>query len=490
MKQPGNQLPWYNFDEESGAKVLDANGNKLDATLLFSEDRILGPVNNAISLSGGQYVELPNGLVSNLDDFSITTWVYLRSNVYWMRIFDFGTGISNNMFFAPYNDQTGRPRFAIKRNGGAEQTIEAATPFPLNEWVHVALTLKADTGILYFNGEQVGMNKRLQLRPYMLGITNQNYIGKSQYADPYLFGDVDEFRIFNHALRQSEIMAMVEDTALFGYLSRDTTLKSLSIVADSVQPAFNPRIFNYDVYLPAGSTKPTQPIFEANHEAATTRYIRPFNINDLIRNRNWGYIDVTAEYTKRMGRYTLKFHVADSSKLATLSLLSFNADSIKPVFDPFTFNYEVYLSGNDFNALTPQYKLSHELATSVYYSPQVTGDTALIRNMVYIDVTAPDGVTQRRYSIHFNVATYLNHVNGNIPFHTYPNPFTESTTLQWDPNIKVDKLELFDITGKRVMVHEVPDGNEVIISGSNLLPGVYLLKYSGQLNGTLKVIKK
>jgi hypothetical protein len=38
-----------------------------------------------------------------------------------------------------------------------------------------------------------------------LGTTNQNYIGKSQYNDPYLDGQVDDFRIYNYALSEDDI---------------------------------------------------------------------------------------------------------------------------------------------------------------------------------------------------------------------------------------------------------------------------------------------
>jgi hypothetical protein len=47
----------------------------------------------------------------------------------------------------------------------------------------------------------------MTLKPSSLGSTANNYIGKSQWVDPYLNGSVDEFRIYGVALSPPEISA-------------------------------------------------------------------------------------------------------------------------------------------------------------------------------------------------------------------------------------------------------------------------------------------
>ena len=74
-------------------------------------------------------------------------------------------------------------------------------------WHHVAVTRNGTTGILYQNGVAVGTNNSLTIKPSNLGITANNYLGKSQWADPYLNGQLDEFRIHGVALSASEIAA-------------------------------------------------------------------------------------------------------------------------------------------------------------------------------------------------------------------------------------------------------------------------------------------
>ncbi|MCX6377053.1 MAG: hypothetical protein NTU88_13650 [Armatimonadetes bacterium] len=45
-----------------------------------------------------------------------------------------------------------------------------------------------------------------------MGNTNRNYIGRSQYSDPYLYGLVDDFRIYGRALSASEITQLYNGT--------------------------------------------------------------------------------------------------------------------------------------------------------------------------------------------------------------------------------------------------------------------------------------
>jgi hypothetical protein len=72
---------------------------------------------------------------------------------------------------------------------------------------HIAVTLQGNTGILYLNGVPVGTNNAMALKPSSLGITVNNYLGKSQYPDPYLNGAFDEFRIYTVPLSRAEIAA-------------------------------------------------------------------------------------------------------------------------------------------------------------------------------------------------------------------------------------------------------------------------------------------
>src|SRR5262249_4217466 len=105
-------------------------------------------------------------------------------------------------------------RFAITTGGGgAEQRIDGPGTLPLNTWSHVAVTLSGNTGTLYVNGTPVGTNTNMTLHPSDLGATNQNWIGRSQYPDPFLNATVDDFQIYDHTLSAAHIAALASGQA-------------------------------------------------------------------------------------------------------------------------------------------------------------------------------------------------------------------------------------------------------------------------------------
>lgn len=199
---------YLKFDESTGATAADSTGNGWNGTLVNSPTWVSGYSNNAISLesASSQYVTLPAGVVTNLYDFTMSAWVKQTTISSWARLFDFGTGTAAYMFLAPQNGSNNRLRFAITTSGGGgEQQIDGTSALPVGVWKHVAVTLSGTSGILYVDGVPVGTNSNMTLSPALLGVTTQNYIGKSQYADPYLNGLVDEFRIYNGALTPGEV---------------------------------------------------------------------------------------------------------------------------------------------------------------------------------------------------------------------------------------------------------------------------------------------
>jgi hypothetical protein len=172
--------------------------------------RVPGKIGNAVKLSGdGEYVALPDGIVSGLHDFTISAWVNPSANSAWSRVFDFGTG-TNDYMFLTLSAGGGPIRFAITTSGnGAEQQINGPSTLPLNTWSLVTVTLSGNTGTLYVNGQPVGTNTNMTLTPAALGDTTQNWIGRSQFsADPYLDATVDDFNIYSRALSASEIATL------------------------------------------------------------------------------------------------------------------------------------------------------------------------------------------------------------------------------------------------------------------------------------------
>jgi fibronectin type 3 domain-containing protein len=195
------------FDELSGANVTDSSGNGWNGTLVNGSTYTAGKINNAVSLSGSSnYATLPTGVVAGLNNLTISAWVKLNSATNWPRLFNFGTGTTSFMYLLPRNG-SGNVQFGITTNGwNGQQQINTAYTFPTGTWTHVAVTLSGTVGTVYVNGTSVGTNSAMTLNPSSLGITTQNYIGKSYLgSDPYLNGLVDEFQIYGRALSAAEI---------------------------------------------------------------------------------------------------------------------------------------------------------------------------------------------------------------------------------------------------------------------------------------------
>jgi fibronectin type 3 domain-containing protein len=206
---PSNLIEYLRLDDGTGIAAEDATGHGLVGTLQTGASwSTTGKIGGAVSLNGSNgFVALPSGIVGALSAVTISSWVNLNALANWSRIFDFGTGTTNYMFLTPTNGSA--VRFAIRTPSVAEQVIAGTSALPTGVWTHVAVTLSGTVGTLYVNGVQVAQNAAMTLNPTSLGVTTQNYLGKSQFtSDPYLNGKIDDFKIFNRALTSTEVASL------------------------------------------------------------------------------------------------------------------------------------------------------------------------------------------------------------------------------------------------------------------------------------------
>ena len=156
------------------------------------------------------YVSLPTGIVSSLTTFTVEAWVYWGgpSGSGNQRIFDFGNSTSGGYMFLTPDRWNGPVRFAITNTstGGEQELVSNIIP-SLNTWFHVAVTRdNSNNGKLYINGAVVATGT-ISITPSSLGNTANNWLGKSQWNDPYFNGKLDEVRIWNVARTQQQIRA-------------------------------------------------------------------------------------------------------------------------------------------------------------------------------------------------------------------------------------------------------------------------------------------
>jgi hypothetical protein len=200
---------WYTFDDGSGTSAADASGNGNTAQLHGGAGWTTGKLGGAVSLDGvNGYVSLPPAVITGATSYSVAAWVKLDALSTWSRIFDLGNGTDAYMFLTPRSGSN-TLRFAITVSGsGGEQQINAP-PLTTGAWTHVAVTYGDGVGILYVNGQEVARNGSMTVTPQMFGTSvRRNYIGRSQYADPYLKGVVDDFRVYGRTLTAAEVAGL------------------------------------------------------------------------------------------------------------------------------------------------------------------------------------------------------------------------------------------------------------------------------------------
>ncbi len=202
-----DNFAYWPMDENIGSTALDIwQGNTLElneASWVRYAAR-----NSGIGLDGStdSFASLPADITSSLDDFTIALWVYPSTIETWSRIWDFGNGTDNYLFLTGLASD-GYARFAIK-NGGSEQTITTTHTLVSEEWTHFAVSKTGNQCTLYINGEVAGSNSSVTISPSDLGYTGQNYLGKSQYADPLFQGTLDELYIYSRGFSQEEIVEL------------------------------------------------------------------------------------------------------------------------------------------------------------------------------------------------------------------------------------------------------------------------------------------
>jgi hypothetical protein len=208
-------VAFYPFDECSGTTAVDASGNGHTA-LMVGAVFAPGIRGNAATMhgSGGEYVDLPAGIVSGLDAFSIATWVYLNTSPNWNFVFHFGSGTTTYMFLSP-NSSSGTLRYGITTGGSGQEQLVDAPALTTGSWHQVAVTQavtgKNATVTLYVDGALVVNTQGITLTPSALGTTSQDWIGRSEFPnDPYMNGQVDNFRIYSRALSASEVQLLFD----------------------------------------------------------------------------------------------------------------------------------------------------------------------------------------------------------------------------------------------------------------------------------------
>lgn len=222
----------WTFDDSPDGIVVpdvvgDADGMLVNTTGLsaFADGQLtLGNNGSQGSNDGnGDFVDLPNGLVSSLTQMTIEVWTTWNLQTQgWARIYDMGTsnngeGVSpgagnagvHDFYVTPKsggNDADGNVLLEY-RLGGNAPSIQPGGRMAAGEEVMVAQVTDDKSGRtkLFINGVVVGGFKP----PFPLKdvVDNNVWLGRSQWPDPLYVGSYNDLRVYDTALSAQQIAA-------------------------------------------------------------------------------------------------------------------------------------------------------------------------------------------------------------------------------------------------------------------------------------------
>ena len=199
-----------------------SNGTMVNMTLTGSGD--------ANFTSAGQYVDLPNHLVSSLTSVTLEAWATWKSGAPWQRIFDFGDttigaegeqGFGRSYLFLSPRGTGSFVRAVFKSATGVELVVDSSPSLTSGVLTHVSVTFDDTRKLmsLYVAGK---LGSTVAVTDSLADINDiNNWLGRSQYnIDPAYTGSIQEFRVYGVALTAAQVAfsnAQGPDTALFAH---------------------------------------------------------------------------------------------------------------------------------------------------------------------------------------------------------------------------------------------------------------------------------
>src|SRR6185369_9909265 len=192
----------FGFDENGGAMAADSSGNANNGSISgatwtpdgrFGSALAFDGINDIVTVNDSNTLDLTNAL-------TLEAWVYPTTLSGWRTALM--KERPGGLAYALYaHDNAPRPAGYVNV-GGADRSAAGTTALPLNAWSHLTTTYDGATLRLFVNAVQVGSTA---VTGSVAVSANQLSIGGNSVWGEYFAGRLDEIRIYNRALTQSEI---------------------------------------------------------------------------------------------------------------------------------------------------------------------------------------------------------------------------------------------------------------------------------------------
>ncbi|MEI6556638.1 MAG: LamG-like jellyroll fold domain-containing protein [Paludibacter sp.] len=194
-------VAYYPFNGNANdASGYGNNGTVYNATL--TTDRFSN-ANKAYSFDGSSsYIDVPNSTSLNFtNQFTISSWIKTNFTTDWQRIVDKGQQATSNGYVL---DMIGN---SVRLNANYEFTTNAT--ITNNTWKHIVTVYYNGVAQIYIDG--ILNNTITSTATSLVACTNNIKIGKANGNLLYFHGSIDDIRIYNRNLNQSEVTTLYNE---------------------------------------------------------------------------------------------------------------------------------------------------------------------------------------------------------------------------------------------------------------------------------------
>ena len=203
----GQTVAAYNFDEGAGTMVTDyssfGNTGTVNGATWTPLGRFAGALNydgisNWVTVNDSDSLDLSTGM-------TLEAWVYPTAPTgTWATVLLKEAPPGANLAYHLQSDPTNRPISFITTDISGLQGVTGPDPLVLNTWTHLAATYDGATLSLYVNGVFVATQP---ITGTILPSIGPLRIGGNSIWGEYFAGTIDNVRIYNRALSQTEIQS-------------------------------------------------------------------------------------------------------------------------------------------------------------------------------------------------------------------------------------------------------------------------------------------
>ncbi len=286
------------FNEGAGSTTQDISGHDNTGTLQNGTTwNTTGKYGNSLTFDGSSsFVAIQDSNALDLtNSMTISAWIYptsLSAGINTILAKEDGSSVSYDLIA---NDDTNVPQIYL----GGSTYLRGTNQPPLNTWSYIAATFDGSTIKLYVNGVLISSSS---FSGTLSASSNQLTIGKSPWGE-YFQGRIDDVRIYNVVLSQSEIQTDMNTPLTTGGGSSTPQPCSTVTPTNFTDPTFTGYGAPYDVFASNTPLISTQCSSTDTHTLTATLGI-PGDTTRIVYTKGYYYDPGINDWTSFTGTCT------------------------------------------------------------------------------------------------------------------------------------------------------------------------------------------